>query len=65
MIGTAEYYRAIRGPVLLVGFGVLLLLQQLDVVGFGKTWPVLLILWGVMEMLHRVVGRTASPGGLS
>jgi hypothetical protein len=64
MIGTAEYFRAIRGPVLLVGFGVLMLLQQLNVMGFSKTWPVLLIVWGVMELLHRVVVRPAS-GGLS
>ena len=43
---------AIRGPV-----GVLFALHQFTDYGFQRTWPVLLILFGVLKLLERTAGH--------
>jgi len=42
--------RAIRGPVLLVTFGALFLIDHSGGMGFGRTWPVLLIVLGLLRL---------------
>lgn len=53
--------RVIRGPILLIALGVLLTLDQLTPYSFGRTWPVLLILFGLLKLLERMFGREAGP----
>jgi hypothetical protein len=48
---------AIRGPVTLITLGILFVLQNFTQYGFDQTWPVLLIVFGVLTLL----GRTAAP----
>jgi hypothetical protein len=50
---------AIRGPVLLISLGVLLLIQRFADAAFSKTWPVLLIVFGVMKLAERTAARQA------
>jgi hypothetical protein len=40
------------GPAILVTLGVLLLMSEMHVVGFDYTWPVLLIVIGVVKVLQ-------------
>jgi hypothetical protein len=42
--------RAIRGPVLLVTLGALFLIDHSGGMGFGRTWPVLLIVLGILRL---------------
>ena len=49
--------RAARGPLLLIALGVLTALHRFQDISFTKTWPVLLILLGVMKLLERASGR--------
>ena len=42
--------RAIRGPVLLVTLGTLFLIDHSGGIGFGRTWPVLLIVLGMLRL---------------
>lgn len=54
------------GPVILIGIGVLFLLDTLDVIEFrnvGRFWPVLLIVAGAYMLYSRTVGASsaASP----
>ena len=44
---------AVQGPVLLITLGVLLVLDQFGSVGFGRTWPVLLIIFGLFKLAGR------------
>jgi hypothetical protein len=46
--------RGILGPVVLIAFGVLLLLHNLDVPGFSfeRTWPVILLVIGGVKLLQ-------------
>jgi hypothetical protein len=57
--------QAIRGPVLLVTLGVLMAADQLDRMSFARTWPVLLILFGLFKLAehlgHKDEGQ-AGPG---
>ena len=50
---TALLFQAIRGPVLLMTVGVLFALQQTGYISVWRTWPVVLIVIGVMKLLER------------
>ncbi len=54
--GTAALMGALRGPLLLMALGGLLTAHRFTDVPFGKTWPVLLIVFGVMKLLQRMIG---------
>lgn len=41
---------AIRGPVMLVALGILLAADQMGRFGIDRTWPALLILFGLLKL---------------
>jgi len=49
--------QAIRGPIMLIALGSLVAMDYFGVYGFGRTWPVLIILFGVLKLLEKVVAR--------
>lgn len=51
--------RGLMGAAVLITLGVLFLLQEFWVIRFDQSWPVLLLVIGVMMLL----GRTASAEG--
>ena len=51
--------RAIRGPVILITLGVLFALNNFTPYGFSETWPVLLIVLGLLSLVGR--GQSAQP----
>jgi hypothetical protein len=53
--------RRLRGPAFLVLFGVTALLNQWDVLSFGRSWPLYLILAGVIGLAERAALTTAPP----
>ena len=61
--------RAIRWPVTLITLGSLFALNNFTNYGFHQTWPVLLIVFGLLSLLGRTQGRAAAgaappgPGG--
>jgi hypothetical protein len=44
---------AIRGPITLITLGTLFAMDHFTPYGFGRTWPVLLIVIGLMSLLGR------------
>ena len=52
---------AIRGPVLLVALGLLMAADQLDRMSFSRTWPVLLILFGLFKLAEHLGPKDAGP----
>ena len=52
---------AIRGPVLLVALGLLMAADQLDRMSFSRTWPVLLILFGLFKLAEHLGPKNAGP----
>jgi len=45
--------RAVRGPITLITVGVLFALNNFTAWGFDKTWPVLLIVFGLLSLARR------------
>ena len=64
--GTAGYtqrvVRALWASVWLAAVGVLLLLNEFDVLRWHRSWPLLIILAGVMALLQRAASNAAYAG---
>ena len=54
--------RALRGPIMMTVLGSLLALDHFTQYSFGRTWPVLLIVMGLMTLAERMA-RPQSPMG--
>jgi hypothetical protein len=59
------FYRRIRGPVFLLTFGVTAALAVWHVIGFEKSWPLYLIVYGVLRLAEgaalAAAGSAATP----
>ena len=53
--------RALTGPIVLTTLGVLITLDYFQSISFSRTWPVLLIVFGLCKMLEYMVIRSAPP----
>ena len=53
--------RAIRGPITLITLGILFAFQNFTRFGFDQTWPVLLIVFGVLSLLQRGAAPPTPP----
>ncbi len=63
---TYELIQAIRGPIMLITLGVLVALDYFQGVSFlRRTWPVLLIVFGVLKLLERAGRPPVDPGPYS
>jgi len=61
--------QAVRGPIMLIALGSLVAMDYFGVRGFGQTWPILIILFGVLKLIEKAVARPTPlppmgpPGG--
>jgi hypothetical protein len=53
------YLQAIRGPVLLITVGALFAIHQAGLLSFSRTWPLLIIVIGIMKLLERAFSPAA------
>jgi hypothetical protein len=53
--------RAIRGPIMVITVGVLFALNNFTPLSFGETWPVLIIVAGLISLLGRGAAQLQSP----
>jgi hypothetical protein len=53
--------RAIRGPITLITVGVLFALNNFTAYSFDKTWPVLLIVFGLLSLMKRGLEPAPPP----
>jgi hypothetical protein len=47
---------AVRGPIMLITLGSLFALDHLGMLSFGRTWPLLIIMFGVLKLAERAGG---------
>jgi len=59
---NAALLRAIRGPVMLITLGALFLWDHLGAHPFSRTFPILLIVYGVLKLLERTTGADEPQG---
>jgi hypothetical protein len=53
--------RAIRGPLVLILLGGLFAFDHAGVIGFDRTWPILIIVIGVFKLVERMLMPPAPP----
>ena len=58
---NVSLWRSIRGPVMLVTLGTLFLIDHSGGVSFTRTWPVLLIVFGLLTLIGRGARPVAPP----
>lgn len=61
MNNSYSVIRAIRGPITLITVGVLFALQNFTRFGFDQTWPVLLIVFGLLSLMQRGAAPPPAP----
>jgi hypothetical protein len=66
-MNASALLQAVRGPVLLITLGILLAADHFDKVDFWRTWPILLIVFGLLKLLETLARRPAEEdrGNLS
>jgi hypothetical protein len=55
------FLHRIQGPALLLTFGVAALLDQWDILSFGRSWPLYLIVLGVLKLAQRAALAAGDP----
>jgi Domain of unknown function (DUF5668) len=55
--------RRLRGPAVLLLVGVTALLNQWDILSFGRSWPLYLILFGLFSLAERAALSQAQMDG--
>jgi hypothetical protein len=53
-MNIASLIQAARGPILLITIGALMAIDYNTAFGFSHTWPVLIIVFGVLKLLERM-----------
>jgi hypothetical protein len=61
-VNTWLFLRRLRGPAFLILFGITALLNQWHVLTFFQSWPLYLILAGVLGLAERAALATGAPG---
>jgi uncharacterized protein YaaW (UPF0174 family) len=61
---AASFSRAAFGPIMLITFGALFVIEYAGGANFSRTWPVLIIVAGLWKLLDYLSSRTnVSQGG--
>jgi hypothetical protein len=53
--------RRLRGPAFLLLFGITALLHEWDILSFGQSWPLYLVLAGVLALAERAAFTQPDP----
>ena len=53
--------QAIRGPIMLILLGTLVAMDYFGVYGFSRTWPILIIAFGSLKLLEKLVAHPIPP----
>ena len=65
MISGNELIRAVRGPIILITIGTLFALDHMTRYGFQQTWPVILIVVGLLTLVGRATRSGPTAGGVA
>ncbi len=55
--------QAIRGPIMLITLGSLVAMDYFGVYGFSRTWPFLIIMFGVLKLLEKIAENPQQQQG--
>lgn len=49
------FLRRMRGPLILLTFGITAILDEYAGIGYGRSWPLYLIVWGVLKLAENAI----------
>jgi len=58
---ASAFVQAVRGPVMLITLGALVAIDYAGIYGFWRTWPILIIMFGLLKLLERALAKPAPP----
>jgi len=58
---AALFAQAVRGPIMLITVGVLFAIHQAGVLSFSRSWPLILIVVGIMKLIERMYTPQTAP----
>ena len=61
MNDASNFLQAARGPIMLITLGSLVPIDYAGIYGFWRTWPILIIVFGVLKLLERASAKPAPP----
>lgn len=61
MNGASNFIQAIRGPVMLITLGSLVAIDYAGIYGFSRTWPILIIVFGLLKLAERASAGPTPP----
>jgi len=56
---SSDVVRATRGPLMLITLGTLIAVDHFGMLSFTTTWPVLVIVFGVLKLAERMLREPA------
>ena len=63
MNDVSNFVQAIRGPIMLIVLGSLVAIDYAGIYGFWRTWPILIIVFGLLKLLERASAKPAPYTG--
>ena len=61
MNDASSFIQAIRGPIMLITLGSLVAIDYAGIYGFWRTWPILIIVFGVLKLAERASAGPTPP----
>lgn len=55
------FLRRMRGPIFLLVFGVTAILDVYTPIDYGRSWPLYLIVWGIMKLAENAILAQNQP----
>jgi len=62
MTAASAFLQAIRGPIMLITLGALVAIDYAGIYGFWRTWPILIIVFGLLKLLERASAKQTPYG---
>jgi hypothetical protein len=60
-VPARNFVQAIRGPIMLIALGTLVEIDYLGVYGFWRSWPLLIIIFGLLKLLEHAGAKPPEP----
>lgn len=61
MNDASDIIQAVRGPLMLITLGGLVAADYAGIYSFWRTWPILIIMFGVLKLLERAAAKSPPP----
>jgi hypothetical protein len=49
------FLRRMRGPIILLTFGITAILDEYTGIGYSRSWPLYLIVWGLLKLAENAI----------